>query len=223
MAPRLYFTFTFIHCHSAQVFVTRITVTGTLVASLLQLITKLSDIPSTAHSTDSHRSSTCLKFFVLTVLELWKQNFLPAVFTQPTLQVTKPAYLARKQRCAASWLPCLRILSLGRFYIQSKPWKSELNKGKWEPNDTNKRLGTSIGSGRDLYSLSTHLESRPRQNVIPTEKFREFAQHLQENSGTVYQIRLWPLPTSSFLIHYLLTGVHIPCNDRYWTNKLDSN
>jgi hypothetical protein len=89
-------------CHSAQVFVTRISVTGTLIAILLQLITKLSDIPSTAHSIDSHRSSICLKFFVLTFLELWKQNFLPAVFTQPTLQVTKSAYLVRKQWCAAS-------------------------------------------------------------------------------------------------------------------------
>jgi len=182
----IYFTFTFIHCHSAQVFVTRITVIGTPIAILLQLISKVSDIPSTAHSIDSHRSSTCLKFFVLTVLELWKQNFLPAIFTQPTLQVTKSAYLVKKQWCAASWLPCLRILSLYRpTYSQNN--ERELNKGKWEPNDTTKGLGTSIGSERDLYSVSTHLESGPRQNVIPTEKFHEFAQHLQENSGTVYQ------------------------------------
>jgi len=140
---------------------------------------------------------------VLTVLELWKQNFLPAVFTQPTLQVTKSAYLVRKKWCAASWLPCLRILSLGRLICsQNRERLSYL--GKWQPNDTNKRLGTAIGSGRDLYSISTHLESRPRQNVISAENFREFAQHLQQNSRTVYQIRLWPLPTSSFLIHYLL-------------------
>jgi hypothetical protein len=96
----IYFTFTFIHCHSVQDFVTRITVSGTLIAILLQLITKLSDIPSTAHSIDSHRSSICLNFLVLTVLELWKQNFLPAVFTPPTL-VTKSAYLVRKQWCTA--------------------------------------------------------------------------------------------------------------------------
>jgi hypothetical protein len=148
----IYFTFTSIHCHSAQVFVTRITVTGTLIAIPLQLITKLSDIPSTAHSIDSHRSSICLKFLVLTVHELWKQNFLPAAFTQPTLQVTKFAYLVRKQWCAASWLSCFRILILGRP-TQSKPRTSELNKGKWEPNYTNKRWGTSIGSGTDLYSV----------------------------------------------------------------------
>jgi hypothetical protein len=113
----------YVHSLSAQVFVTWITVIGTLIAILLHLITKLSGIPSTAHSTDNHRSSIFLKYFELTVLELSEQNILPAVFTQPTLNVTTSPYLVSKQWCSGSWLPCLLacvLSSSGRRKISQK-------------------------------------------------------------------------------------------------------
>jgi hypothetical protein len=71
--------------------------------------------------------SIFLKCFELTVLELSKQNILPAVYTQPTLNVTTPPYLVRKQWCSASWLPCLIIPSPGRpIFSQNREYLSEI-------------------------------------------------------------------------------------------------
>jgi hypothetical protein len=136
----IYFPFMFVHFHSAQVFVTPITVIATLIAILLDLITKLPGIPSTAHSIDSHRSSTFLIYFELTVLELSKQNILPAVYTQPTLNVTTLSYLVRKQWCSASWLPCLIILSPGRpIFSQNREYLTEI---KANESQTTKAKGS---------------------------------------------------------------------------------
>ena len=42
-------------------------------------------------------------------------------FYATNVTVTKSAYLVRKQWCSTSWLPCLRILSLGRpIYSQTR-------------------------------------------------------------------------------------------------------
>jgi hypothetical protein len=112
-------------------------------------------------------------------------------------------------KCHPVHLPCYGMLGLCKLTKVLNPVRPtcsqnrkllSVNTGKREPNDRTKRLKTLIRSPQDVYSVRSHSKSRTEQ-VLSKQNFRQFAQHLQENSGKLHQIRLSPLPTS-FIIHH---------------------
>jgi hypothetical protein len=60
--------------------------------------------------------------------------------------------------------------------------------------------GIQLDNALDLYSEYTWVESRPQYRLC--QIFRGFPQSFQATAGIITSIRLWPLPSKPFPIHY---------------------